>query len=65
MTVLIKSTRIEAARRVADDRRQRGRVANYSINMIDAEELVRALEVLGIISFTDDEKIGPPPRSER
>jgi len=66
MTVLIKSTRTEAAQLVALDRRQRGKATgNYSIQLIEAEELVRALEVLGVVSFSGEERIRPAPRSQQ
>ena len=56
MTVLIKSSRTEAAQDVAKDRRQRATEHNYSSAMVDAEELIRALEILGVIKFSDESR---------
>lgn len=51
MTVLLKMTRVEAAQLVANRRRAGSTALSYSAAMIDAEELVGALEALGVIRF--------------
>ena len=45
--------RIEAIRAVAKDRMTRRNARGYSLVMIEAEELVAALEVLGVVKFDD------------
>lgn len=51
MTVLLKMTRTEAAQLIAKRRREGSTVTTYSAAMIDADELVQALEALGVIRF--------------
>jgi len=54
MTMLIKMGRMEAARKVAESRKTLvGNSVPHHTSMIDAIEIVDALEVLGVIRFDE------------
>lgn len=57
MTVVLKMTRVEATQLVARDKIKRS-PRNYSLAMIEAEELVCALEVLGVVRIADEPPTG-------
>jgi hypothetical protein len=51
MTVVMKMSRVEASQVVAKNATRYSPGATYSHSMIRAEELIHALEVLGVIRF--------------
>ena len=59
MTVTMKMSRTAAAQLIANDKRTRA-PTNYSKAMIEAEELVRALEVLGVVKFSIESPFPAP-----
>lgn len=51
MTVLLKMTRAQAAQNIVKCKQARVPGTQYSGAMVDAEELVDALEALGVVKF--------------